>query len=62
LAGVAMDKRSAVVIRGARKPFEVEFNSRIEEASGLGVPIPTLFWEFANSRERQPNNSKIFLM
>ena len=42
-AGAAIAVRSKVVIRGARKPFVLEFNSRIEEASGVGVPMPTLF-------------------
>jgi hypothetical protein len=43
IAGVAMAKRSVVVIRGAKKPLFVVVKSKMAETSGVFVPMPTLF-------------------
>ena len=42
VAGVAMPSRWFLVILGIKIPFEVDFISSKEEASGVTVPMPAL--------------------
>jgi hypothetical protein len=43
VAGVTIKLRSAVVIRGGKKPLVVLFRSNTADAAGVVVPMPT-FW------------------
>ena len=43
MAGLAIAKRWAVVMRGGKNPLSEDFNSNSALGTGVAVPMPTLF-------------------
>jgi hypothetical protein len=62
LAGVAIASRCTAVILGTRTPWVVDRSSRMAEASGVLVPMPTLFWagdKKGKERKNVPANNDL---
>ncbi|TAG18637.1 MAG: hypothetical protein EAZ32_13175 [Cytophagia bacterium] len=64
MAGLLMALRCASLMRGNKKPLELELRSNKAEGSGLVVPIPTLsdFWAMAAPQPMAKASVRIFFM
>ena len=50
------------VVLGAKKPLLSDFSSRIDEGSGVSVPIPTLFCALLHKATKEKAMVKIFFI